>query len=854
MASNVTELAAMVVSAGAVAFALITGVWAFRFTQTARETDARWRKRAESLEARLDRADTLLSAHPGVVMAWDDDGDWPPGSWGAPKLYGAPAALASLLRFADASDGPNLGARILDGLGDYDGRDTAGEPATLRQALTVLRDTGAPFALAIEGPGGRIIEADGRPAGPRMALWLADPSLKSAETAAARGRLEEAREEIFQDPASFSDMWERTPTPAWRYSSGLKLQWANPAFIEAVEAESLDDAIGRGLAFDPQTEAQARQALQEQARVYHTRAITAGGARRVYEISCFPVSGGVGGVALDVTAGEETRAELEHRQRRQTAALNRVDDGVAIFSPDKELVFHNDAFTRLFALKPQWLAERPTHGALLDHLRERRMLPVTDNYEAWRAGELSLYLKTAEDRAPEIWRLPDRRMVSVAIMRPAAGGLIVIFRDITERLRLEAELKTRVKVQRTTLDKLAEGVLVFGSDAKLRLFNAAFQRMWGVDESVLSRADDGPPPTFDDIAGACAPLLPDPDMWAKMKARVTNPSSETRREFTDEVRRADGSIVKYVSRPLPDGATSVVFEDVTAERELASALKDRARLLEAAHRVRADFVGHVSRALRDPLQTILGRAELLEMDVADGGAAIQPSDIAQILEAGRQLNQLVETILQIAAIEANAVELKLADVPIRTTLENALRLVMTKAEDTRVRFGLACPEDIGVLRADPERVTQAVYNMLSNARRRVRPGGRVTLGAERQATAVKIWVEDDGPAVAADETAEAGDSFRAYDQAGAGLGLTLVREYVALHQGTVELTAARRGSASGNGAGNGHGAVGARVTCIFPISPAPTTAPERVSGDAAANHPSAAGARPARASGGVSAS
>ncbi len=829
MTSNVTELAALVVTAGAVAFGLITALWAFRFTQAGRSADMRWRRHAERLEARLDRADALLAAHPGVVLAWDDEAELEPGAWGKPKLFGAPAALASLLRFADASDGPNLGARILDGLADYEGRDAAGEVVTLRRALGVLRASGTPFSIAIQGPGGRIIDADGRPAGARVALWLADPTLKSAESAAARGRLEEAREQILQDPGAFMDMWDRAPTPAWRYSSNLKLQWANPAFLQAVEADSLDDAIGRDLAFDVHAKAQARQALEEGARVYHTRATTVGGERRVFEISCFPVSGGVSGVAADLTAGEQERAELERKLRRQTAALNRVDDGVAILSPQKALIFHNDAFAQLFGLEAAWLAEGPTHGALLDRLRDMRMLPETDDYEAWRTHELQIYLKTSDDRAAEIWRLPDGRMISVTPMRHALGGVILIYRDITERLRLETELNTRVKVQKTTLDKLAEGVAVFGSDGRLRLYNAAFEEMWALPTTLL-RADDraagASATTFDEIVEACRPLFHDRDTWAKMKARVTNPSPETRREARGEMVRSDGTILTFTSRPLPDGATSIVFDNVTADRELAEALKERAELLEAVDRVRAEFVGHVSRALRDPLQTVLMRAELLKMDAEDEARVVKPDDVDGILQAGGALNKLVNDILDIAAIESNVLTLDMSDVDVRAMLEGALGLVRTKAEDTRIRFEFDCAPDVGSVHADAQRLKQVVYNLLLNGLRRVDSDGRVALGASREGASVRIWVEDDGPAISPQDQAKVFDPFHVGEQGGADLGLTLVRGFVALHKGWVDVR---------SGSGEGEASRGARVTCTLP------TGPEAV-GDARSENTAAADA------------
>ena len=90
--------------------------------------------------------------------------------------------------------------------------------------------------------------------------------------------------------------------------------------------------------------------------------------------------GGVGAVALDVTDAEETREALKRHVAAHDETLNRLADAVAIFGPAKRLAFHNTAFAELWGLEPAWLAERPTHGEVLDRLRQRRRLPETVDY------------------------------------------------------------------------------------------------------------------------------------------------------------------------------------------------------------------------------------------------------------------------------------------------------------------------------------------------------------------------------------------------------------------------------------------------------------------------------------------
>ena len=116
------------------------------------------------------------------------------------------------------------------------------------------------------------------------------------------------------------------------------------------------------------------------------------GQRRAFQIHAEPLAGGgVGAYALDVTETEELREALRRHVEAHDETLNRLADAVAIFTPAKRLAFHNTAFAELWGLEPAWLAERPTHGEVLDRLRQRRRLPETADYAKWKAAELGHY-------------------------------------------------------------------------------------------------------------------------------------------------------------------------------------------------------------------------------------------------------------------------------------------------------------------------------------------------------------------------------------------------------------------------------------------------------------------------------
>ena len=147
-------------------------------------------------------------------------------------------------------------------------------------------------------------------------------------------------------------------------------------------------------------------------------------------------------------------------------------------------MFFNEAYRKLWQLEEQWLKSRPTEGAVLDRLRELGRLPQVVNYSEWKTNILSSYGNgTAED---DTWLLPDGRTLQVLAEKRSDGGVTYLFVDETERLALERDYNVLIGVQRETLDSLKEGVAVFGTDGRLKLFNSALAEIWQLSRRALA--------------------------------------------------------------------------------------------------------------------------------------------------------------------------------------------------------------------------------------------------------------------------------------------------------------------------------------------------------------------------------
>lgn len=798
-------------AAGAIALAVAAVIWALRVSAATRNQSLTWSQKLAEMEARLEKSDSVLSAHPGLVLVWEDDADSINGGWGSPKILGGPAALASLLSFSQ--DGKEAKTppvdRLLNTLGALRMQDDdADEPQTLREKVENLRSHGVAFSGNVVTADGRAIEVDGRVAGGQVALWITDPAVRMAEDGAVIGAVRERTTDLHGALA----LLERSPVPAWRRNANLDLVWVNRAYADIVEAPSVSDVIKQQTELDNSIKKLASTAAAERKANEGRAVINSRGERRVFRIVETPLHGSgdaaLGGVAVDVTEQDKAKSDLKQQIEANQRTLDQIHTAVAIFGASQNLIYYNRAFRELWSLDDAELSGRVYHGEILDQLRVAGRLPEPSDYEEWKEKQLALYTEGLSEPgaerlggAPdEVWHLPDGRTLQVAKQRHPLGGIMTAFEDITEKISLEAQFNTQINVQKATLNNLTEGVAVFAGDGTLRLYNKAFQKLWRLDARLVDSK-----PHVDLVVDNLQKLAKNADeAFDSLRRCIASKLHEDRQPLSaQEVKLADGRTLAIGTEPLPDGATLAHFLDITDSKEREKELKERNAILENADRLKSKFVDHVSYQLRTPLSTIIGFSEMLDGQMFGVLNDRQKDYIASILSASYHLRDLINDIIDLAAIDAGQLEVSLKKTDIRKLLESAATFAALKAEDTQVSLKVDCPKDIGEAELDERRIKQVLFNLLSNAFAYTGAGGQVTLGARRVGGAVKIWVSDTGRGLSPTDQARAFDAFESRGpSAGAGLGLALVERFVKLHHGWV-----RMDSSEGQGV---------TVTCFIP--------------------------------------
>jgi signal transduction histidine kinase len=491
----------------------------------------------------------------------------------------------------------------------------------------------------------------------------------------------------------------------------------------------------------------------------------------------------VASFALDMTALENTRKELERQTRSHASTLNKITAAIATFSSDQKLTFYNSAFAELWDMDPKWLDSCPSHGEILDRLREERKLPEQANYRTWKTEQLASYGRM--DTPEELWHLPDGRSLRVVSEQPRSGEVSVLYEDVSEKIQLESRYNELIGVQRETIDNIHEGLALFGTDGCLRLFNPTFSRFWQLDETFLESR-----PHVVEVFGLCKKLLPDQDMWDEVKLAVTS-LSQSRRPLADRLVRPDGMVLDYNVVPLPDGNTLITYVDVTASSGIERALRERNDALEAADRLKTGFMSNVSYELRTPLNSILGFSSMLATGIAGDLAPKQAEYIKDIQASSNDLLTVIDAILDLTTIDAGAMELRVEEIRVEDLMSNVASSFENRIEERDLTLSIEITEDSGTIIADSRRLHQTLGHLLSNAIGFSTSGATVRMGARRDKDDVLLWVADNGRGMDPDFQKTAFERFNSRPAAGGhrgpGLGLALVKSFVELHGGAVRL-------------------------------------------------------------------
>ncbi|HEY7205807.1 MAG TPA: PAS domain S-box protein [Methylomirabilota bacterium] len=506
------------------------------------------------------------------------------------------------------------------------------------------------------------------------------------------------------------------------------------------------------------------------------------------------------GVAISVLT------EVFHRRERAArVVVESIDDGFMVLDRRWRYRYLNERVARLARRRRKDLLRRPIWTIFPE------LVGTTFETEARRA---------INEDAPRRFQFFHPALGGWADihMYASAEGVAVYFRDIAPQKAAEA-LSSRLAA---IVDSSDDAIVSKDLNGQIMTWNPAAERMFGY--------------TAAEAIGQNITLIIPPERRHEEAIVLGRIREGLSVEHFETVRvRKDGQTVDVSLTVSPVRGSdhqvvgaSKIARNITArkaiERERTELLaRERAARAEAetANRAKDDFLTTLSHELRTPLNAVYGWAAILKSGQVD--EATRAKAIDTIMRNSNSQVQLIDDLLDIGRISSGKLRLEVQSVELAPVIEAALEAVRPAALAKSIDLETDLAPSTGPITGDPSRLQQVVWNLLSNAVKFTPAGGRVEVRLARASPHVEIVVRDTGGGITPEllphvfERFRQGDSSSTRLHAGIGLGLTLVKQLVELHGGTVV--------AESDGLGQG-----ATFTVRLPMSvalvPAPTVARE----------------------------
>jgi signal transduction histidine kinase len=695
-----------------------------------------------------------------------------------------------------------LGVASIRSLQDIQSALLPGDAAALETLYPTLHEQGHGFSIVVRSAASyRVMRLTGRQGKDLSGtvrfniIWVEDTTVSQNRIDA----LESNQDQAINDRDRLQAALDLMPEPLWMRDRHGDLTWCNRAYARMVDAtqatvvaeqkELPAKPVKRGGAMPrPVGRALALEAIHTNAPAQGFAHVIAAGRRMLLQVTERPWSDPLMtlGSVTDLTREEELETEHKRYRIANNELLGQLGTAISIYDSEQKLEFFNTSFAQLWGLEDSWLNTRPRLGDIMEKLRSDRRLPEQADFRRFKQSWLDMFTSLIGQHEDMLY-LPNDKALRMLVVPHPMGGLMMTFEDVSSRLQLESSYNTLVAVQKETLDHLSEGVAVFGGDGRIKLWNPAFTSLWKLNPEDL----DGEP-HISRLVEKMRPLFKAED-WPHARIVLMSHGLD-RATASGRLEGINGILIGYSTVPLPDGGVLVTHIDVTDAARVENALREKNAALEAAERLKLDFLANVSYQLRTPLSTIVGFSEILAHEYFGTLNERQKEYTAGMRDAGERLVSLIDDILDLSTIEAGYMQLSKAAVPVEDLFASLNDLTGDWARKQQIEVVIDCAPDTGAVLADERRLKQVLLNLIRNGIAYSPAGGHITLKGLRQNDNIILTVSDTGLGIAPEDKDRIFEPFERVGYAqqegshrGAGLGLTLVRNIIQLHGGTVRL-------------------------------------------------------------------
>ncbi|MEO6392124.1 MAG: PAS domain S-box protein [Pyrinomonadaceae bacterium] len=366
--------------------------------------------------------------------------------------------------------------------------------------------------------------------------------------------------------------------------------------------------------------------------------------------------------------------------------------------------------------------------------------------------------------------------------------------DVTERKRAQESQRQSEERLRFIMDSMPQKIFTTTPDGAASYVNPQWCKFSGL--------------TADEFNGFAWAKTIHPDDRAQV-VELWRRSVETGTDFRYEMRfrRWDGIYIWHLTQTtaLRDDQGEVVMwvgssTDVHEQKETSQQLRHlAAELSEADHR-KNEFLAILAHELRNPLAPIRNALRVVQLSGGDRDVILPAAEMME--RQVDQLVRLVDDLLDVSRVSHGRIELRREHIELAAVIHRAVETCQPAIDERRHELLVTLPDAPVFLNADPHRLAQTFSNLLNNAGKYTDPGGRISISATVRERFVEVSIKDSGIGIPVEKQGNIFDMFAQVDrslersQGGLGIGLTLVKKLVELHEGSVRLLSAGAGLGS----------------------------------------------------------
>ena len=490
-----------------------------------------------------------------------------------------------------------------------------------------------------------------------------------------------------------------------------------------------------------------------------------------------------------------TAAPSSAAEERMRSVIDHVIDGIITINERGIVTTFNPAAERIFGYQGE------------EVIGQNVKMLMPEPYRGEHDSYISNYLRTGQAKIIGIGReVVGRRKngaefpMELAISEFRLGEdrfFTGIVRDITERKQAESELRDAAERMRSVVNHVVDGIITIDERGNIESYNPAAQKIFGYER--------------DEVIGRNVKMLMPEPYHTEHDGYLENYLGTGRAKIIGIGREVIGKRKNGSVFPMELAVSEFhirqrryftgIVRDITERKRLQDELQQRVHDLADADRQKNEFLAMLSHELRNPIAPMRNALYLIK---AMGGAASgDMAELQQMMERQmQQLVRLVDDLLDVSRIIRGKIDLRRERMDLLQAVLRASETARPVLDANGHVLDLSLPEGPLWVTGDMVRLAQVIANLLTNAGKYTHRASRIALEVRREGAQVLITVRDPGEGISGEllprifDLFVQGDHALARSQGGLGIGLTLVKRLVEMHEGTVEARSEGKGKGS----------------------------------------------------------